>query len=788
MPTESVRSEILSAVRDELERSAVRLSYKVEGRTQQGSVWSLQLNLPDSYSKSLDESLEGASAWWPGHTGNGAADVLSVVPEHQVINLRFATKPPPNTGEEIRIYPPRYLEALQGIWQLESNAIRAEQWLKEIQSEIKFDDRLVPSIGASTSQLRRCQQAALKLPGYQCGFLWGPPGTGKTFTLGRLIAEYLRSFPTKRVLLLSTTNSATDIALTSVDDALSNISQGQQIRSRCKRLGHHFVAQRYQGRSHLLPVIDEDLIRKLSVHQALRPPGEAAQAYAAWKEKDEALRREVRRESTKVLDECQLAAMTATRAAYTHDELRSRGPFDLVVFDEASQVPIPYALVLASLGRKTIFAGDHKQLAPVVQSNTPNTVSWMGGSMFNYLPFAKASTVFLDEQSRMSESICELVSKCFYEGALRVAPECLKDRGWIERRKLPKGCKSLSVVSIEAESNWSQTYHGPLRIKSAEAIAEICLSLTKSIAESEILVLTPFKSQKAIIRQKLALLGLKGIEVSTVHRAQGGERHTVIFDPVDGSSPFLQTEESRRLMNVAISRAMARFIMFLSSSDRQNPTLRQMSIIVEGQDLTTVNAEPITKYMVGNRFCADLVGKTVVIQPGNRIGRVVSVSATGNRMGFDKFSDGARVQIDASAIAKGQVEEDETTQQNTTPRSESNSVTSPTDVGTQAADRPVIPRGGYDGSMVSNRDAPASNSFSRPAAPIVVDPAIDFKVLVKEGGFPRNALNKKIDINGRVGRIVSVDDLGGKFEFLDLQRSVRIKMRTRDVLNLADNK
>ena len=36
--------------------------------------------------------------------------------------------------------------------------------------------------------------------------LWGPPGTGKTTTLGVLVAEYLDRHPGAKVLLLSTTN------------------------------------------------------------------------------------------------------------------------------------------------------------------------------------------------------------------------------------------------------------------------------------------------------------------------------------------------------------------------------------------------------------------------------------------------------------------------------------------------------------------------------------------------------------------------------------------------------
>lgn len=52
-------------------------------------------------------------------------------------------------------------------------------------------------------------------------FIWGPPGTGKTATIGYIIANFLRLG--KRVLFVSNTNRAVDVGLLNVMDALYEI-------------------------------------------------------------------------------------------------------------------------------------------------------------------------------------------------------------------------------------------------------------------------------------------------------------------------------------------------------------------------------------------------------------------------------------------------------------------------------------------------------------------------------------------------------------------------------------
>lgn len=624
--------EIRRGIELELAKSARFLDYYVRDVSRSGDVWTVEVDLNLSTRGGLDESLEGSAAWWAGPP-KGSADVLSVLPESEQINLRFATPPPPRPGELIRLYPPRYLGALRDVW---SDPIRAEKcvrWLARRLERNRFDDEFVVST-RPYSWLRARQAKAFELPGWDVGYLWGPPGTGKTTTLGALLAQYLVQFPSAKVLLLSTTNTAVDQALIAVDRALGQLASpaARGARLACKRIGSHFHAGYYEGREHLLPAQDPELVKALAALEAAMPEKEDVRAYAAWKETVEELRHKMRKQAKDVLRKARLAAMTTTRAAFTHDDLQEFEPFDLLVFDEASQVGIAHALALAPLGQRVIFAGDPQQLAPVVQSDHPLAVQWLGRSMFDYQDRFRGSLVSLNEQSRMAEPICRVVSDLFYDGELHVARDKIDDPIWRRERRLPPtpvfGSEAMIVETIEAEGKWSRKYRGPIRYESASLIAEWTRELVKDLDPAELIILTPFRAQRTLIRGMLRHHGVRGVAVSTVHRAQGSERHTVIFDPAEGNNDFLKTEDARRLLNVAISRAKARLIMTLSPGDRENPLFDRIARVVEAAHLRT-NVEPISAFVGDPDFPHCCIGKTVHIR--NVIGQVTGVLDDGRK-------------------------------------------------------------------------------------------------------------------------------------------------------------
>ena len=650
-------SDIRSAISAELEATPEYYDFKVQHRERDGDLWRVTVQPGSAYSEGgyarvvLDDSFDGASAWWGGPP-KGAASVLTVIAEDDQIILKGATSTPPSSDQLIRLYPPRYLQALAQCWGDSEWAARAFAALQDLGSPSPVEAN--PLSGHAFRWLRRAQRRALKLVNHSSSFLWGPPGTGKTTSLGVILAEYLHVNPRARVLLLSTTNHAVDQATVAVDKALEQAKR-EGLRQSVKRVGTRFVAGHYAGREHLLPVLDRDLIARLAKAEADRPSTDDIAAYSAWAERIEDLRRQVRAQSIEVLRKARLASMTTTRAAFTLADLRELPTFDLVVFDEASQVGLAHALLLMPLGRARLFAGDPKQLSPVVRSPAKNPQRWLARSPFAEKPRTGPSVCLLDEQSRMAEPISDLVSHLFYDGELRVATDALRDGAWRTDRSLQFAefgpDEHLALPEVAENGIWSQAYRGPIRYGSADRIAEMVKDALDRghVQPRQLIVLTPFRAQRSLIRQRLSAHGVRQVKVSTVHRAQGSEAPVVLFDPADGANPFLLSDEAKRLINVALSRAQAKIVVVVSPGDSANPIFSQ---IINRARLRADrrDAVPIAELIRRAGFPACAVGQRVLI--GRHTGEVARVSADGGTLWMINADTGAEQAFDVATLRK----------------------------------------------------------------------------------------------------------------------------------------
>ena len=675
-------AELRAAVDAELAATPAYCDFKVLQREPDGALWRVRLEpgyvfaegqRPGAASAQalLDDSLDGASAWWgvaPGETRTtapgGGASVLAVRPEDDELVLQNASAPPPGPGLLIRLYPPRFLQAVADAWW--DTAWAESAWALHTALARPHTVSNGPALsGAPFRWLRPAQRAALDLVAQRCGFLWGPPGTGKTTTLGVLLAEFIATRPQARVLLLSTTNHAVDIATLAVDKALQK-GRREALRPGVQRLGTRFDAAAYAGREHLLPTDYTGLIARLARAEATRPSTRDAQALKAWADRVAALRDELRGTSLQVLRRCRLAAMTTTRAVFTlktlrelapeHHALGGNPPFDLLVFDEASQVSLAQALVLMPLARQWLFAGDPQQLGPVQRAPERGARRWLGRSPFAEMPRGPAAhtpqVALLDEQSRMAAPIGELVSQCFYGGLLRVAADAQASPAWRAARERALGDIAaethVQVLPVQRDGGWSAPERGPVRRESAEAIATLIDEALASGAwqAHEMIVLTPFRAQRALIRRCLQARGLpEAVKVSTVHRAQGSEAPVVFFDPADGAQPFLQTEDAQRLLNVAFSRAIAKLVVLLSPADAANPLLaplvQRLRLAGDAREVL-----PLQQLAAAADFPANTLGRRV--SAGRHVGEVARVSACGSQLWLVNERSGAEQLIDAN--------------------------------------------------------------------------------------------------------------------------------------------
>ncbi|MFC0269603.1 DEAD/DEAH box helicase [Kushneria aurantia] len=520
-------------------------------------------------SDTLSENLEGANAWWPMEgPHNGEARVLSVFPEDNELHITAVRGDLTDEESRLRIYPPNFIEPVRLLYYDQRYQELGLRILRSLDSRPPQDERSLPNPAPLT--LRAQQREALKLPYRSHSLLIGPPGTGKTYTLAAILAQFLWHEPEQRVLLISNSNAAVDDALVKVDEALEKLGDGQR-KSRSVRIGKNFTMARYEGREHLLPS-SQELTDKLKTLEKRKPEQRDAVGYDSWLNQYENVRKEIDDHTKALMQKRQLVATTAASASFRFEALYSR--FDLVVFDEASQVSQYQTIALLPLGRRYLFCGDDRQLPPVcVAHQNTQAQRWVGKSIFSLRDkFPNSSQVMLDEQDRMVEEICRLVSDQFYPGKLKLSASAEEENWKSERRRLSKKFRNpVEVVFVDDTAKWRQRFMGEVREGSAEKAIEIyqALSSEREQLESDIMILAPLHSQLRLIRQKAKNSKITNIPCSTIHKAQGQQYHTVVLDVINlsGKNRFLTEILSKELINVAFSRAKARLIVLAHESD-----------------------------------------------------------------------------------------------------------------------------------------------------------------------------------------------------------------------------
>lgn len=642
-------SEVQDGLRIESEELPDSVSFRVIQVSHIDDVWQVKLDPESAKSDNgrsmvLDEALEGARAWWPGPV-KGAADVLAVIPEESSILLVGTSGLPPQQGALIKIYIQDYLQVLRDAWCDTAWAQKAV----DTQSKLEGKER-IPPLRVTPElfpHLRAGQRHAFDLLDHAAGYLWGPPGTGKTTTLGALLATCVVQKPDLRILLVASTNQAVDQALVAVDKALERLGQKHsRLRHRLCRFGSRFIAEHYTDRDHLIPIQDKELLQALRRIELAKPSTGEGELHAVWHKEHQAMRERIRAQMTRLFGQKAVVAMTAVRAAHALADLRSLPPFDLLVVDEASQMGLAYCLILLPLAKRYLFAGDDQQLAPIVTSDRRQAINALGCSPFKFKgkDDKNPNTVMLQEQSRMAPAICNAVSQVFYDGDLRVADAVLNDKKWATDRSFRFGdvpaSRTLQIVSIQSSSVYSQKYRGHVRLESAEKLAELIAAAlaAKHVKVEDLVVLTPYRSQRVLIKYCLSYRKIQGVRVSTVHRSQGSEARVVLFDPVNANDKFLNSDAGNRLINVAASRAMGKLILFLGAEDLKHPQLARFELLSKVDHAAIRDARLLIDLI--NSGISLAVCKGRLVRYGRHVGRVKSVNVGADQLVLTSQLDG----------------------------------------------------------------------------------------------------------------------------------------------------
>lgn len=407
-------------------------------------------------------------------------------------------------------------------------------------------------------------------------FLWGPPGTGKTHTLGRLMASAALSG--RQIIAAAISNIAVDQmaihlvrALESAgDDGLALLNEGRIIR-----FGHPRDPA-VTAESRLFPNKTEVQRLRKELHQAqqeLRDLPEGQAEIRARLQHNILQLKTLLRNLTKVLIENSRIVLTTAVQTCIEPAIGEKS-FDFAVIDEASMMPMPYVLCIGALGRdQVVVTGDFRQLGPIALAHTAAAHRWLHKDAFELAGIHGDSPehpalAMLQVQRRMDQAICSLINETFYAGRLKTAT---KPQRSSLLPPLPGEPAILISFLPEDGSAVEQTLDGSrVNKKSAEFIAKLVSQYLTDDSEAVVGVIAPYRGQVAYLRRlfregSLRQEQTKRLRLGTVHAFQGSEADVVVWDLVDTRNHKIgrlyHQETGERLTNVAISRAKGKLVI-----------------------------------------------------------------------------------------------------------------------------------------------------------------------------------------------------------------------------------
>ena len=240
--------------------------------------------------------------------------------------------------------------------------------------------------------------------------------------------------------------------------------------------------------------------------------------------------------------------------------------FDVILFDEASQVTLPLAIMGMLAGAKFIFIGDEKQLPPVTslaasEGNTESIFSYLSGRGYETM---------LTTTYRLNDTLAKWPSRTFYEGKIVPDPTVAKRRLKLD----PVDGRWKDTLDPQRPAVFLDVHHQGSTIRcrrEAEITCDIIQTLLQArVPAYDIGVVVPYRAQARLIRNLLRRIHpnpdiYREIIVDTVERMQGQEREVVLISLTTSNPKFAEDLadfyfQPERL-NVAITRPRTKLII-----------------------------------------------------------------------------------------------------------------------------------------------------------------------------------------------------------------------------------
>jgi predicted nucleic acid-binding Zn-ribbon protein len=295
-----------------------------------------------------------------------------------------------------------------------------------------------------------------------------------------------------------------------------------------------------------------------------------------------------------IIEQARIIGATVTRL-YLSPKMFAN--FDVVIIDEASMVLLPALFHAAGLAReKVIVSGDFRQLPPIVQTDEAAILAELATDVFNRAGITKAvnsgarpkRTVMLEEQSRMHDQICRMISGPMYRSRLRSfdynPAEIIPPAPFETTLTIVDTSTILPFVNRDSVGSRYNLMHG-LAVRNLVHHFQRDGYLTSG---KRLGVCSPFAAQAKLLKRLIADLHIGDrVDAGTVHRYQGNEKEMMVIDIPDGLGEprpgrWLDAEQAdddgAKLFNVAISRSQ-HHLVFIANIDYLDKKLPAQSLL-----------------------------------------------------------------------------------------------------------------------------------------------------------------------------------------------------------------
>ena len=407
--------------------------------------------------------------------------------------------------------------------------------------------------------------------------IWGPPGTGKSFTLASIIYT-LFQLGEDRTVVCCLSNVAIDQLLCKLLDIID--SESLEIQSGNIYRAGRSMDSRVISTDYLFPKDEKTLslrnkikqnqskILRLKEHKL-----EKSEECIVLKAENKELREELKAHTDFLVKSSRLVFSTISNFILSTNLYESK--FDNLIVDEASMMAMPSLLALGhNVSKRIILVGDFQQLSPisiVKDDLLMDSVFEMSG--VNIRNTIHPALNQLLNQRRSNEKIVDLINRTFYQGKL--IPAAKKNEDIVNSDPFPGRIIALKKVT-EGAVRYTKGGTRQNKVFAENVISLLDILNKEKETDFTIGVITPYRGQVSLLRalvyeRKYDEDFNKRIKIGTVHTFQGSECDIIIFDMVDcyvlenGKSNTIgrlySGNDGERLLNVAVSRARHKLIV-----------------------------------------------------------------------------------------------------------------------------------------------------------------------------------------------------------------------------------